>query len=96
MSTSQQDDSFGRHFLEDIVTWVAENMDPEDVFDGATLEAWARGEEYTSEADFGAAAEIWAKENGWIEEDSVTVEHLGTDELDAWAEANGWTKDGEA
>jgi len=45
-TTTIQDDNFrdaviSRSLLEDAIAWIAENMEPEDVFSEKALEAWA-------------------------------------------------------
>ncbi len=47
MSTIQQDRNFissviSNTLLEDSIEWIKENMNPEDVFSDAQLEAWAK------------------------------------------------------
>ena len=47
MSTAQQDRNFissviSNTLLEDSIEWIKENMNPEDVFSDAQLEAWAK------------------------------------------------------
>jgi hypothetical protein len=41
MTTKLEDDRFGGEFLEEIIEWVASNLNPEDVFDHDALEEWA-------------------------------------------------------
>lgn len=48
MSTTAQDRAFrdsiiSETVLEEAVQWIADNMDPEDVFPDGALRAWARG-----------------------------------------------------
>ena len=49
MSTSSQDNAFGRAMLEAIVDWIAENMDPADVFTDKKLADWAESNGYEKE-----------------------------------------------
>jgi hypothetical protein len=39
--TTQDEDRFGRGFLSDIVDWVRDNLDPDQVFTYAQLKSWA-------------------------------------------------------
>ena len=41
MSTNKQDQAFGNHFLGEIITWIADNMQPADVFSDGDLKSWA-------------------------------------------------------
>ena len=38
---------FGGIFLDTVVGWVADNLDPEDVFSESQLEEWAEDNGYT-------------------------------------------------
>ena len=40
---------FGDEFLDDIITFLANNYDPDDIFDDDVLEEWARDNGYVSE-----------------------------------------------
>lgn len=41
--------SFGEQFLDEIVYWISENLEPEDVFDNNELEAWAEDNGWAKE-----------------------------------------------
>jgi hypothetical protein len=52
VSTTTQDHTFGAAFLEEILNWIAENLDPEEVFGVEPLREWTAtnfepGEVYT-------------------------------------------------
>lgn len=42
MTTQQQDQAFGREFTDTVVQWVADNLNPEEVFTEKVLEQWAK------------------------------------------------------
>lgn len=51
MTTANQDNEFiaaliSRDLLEEAISWIAKNLNPEDVFDRRTLEAWANDNGY--------------------------------------------------
>jgi len=56
MLYQKEKQNFGQAFLDDIVEWVAQNLEPDEIYTGAhkmTLESWARE---------------WAEENSYVEE----------------------------
>jgi len=59
--------AFGYYFLDDITTWIGQNLNPDDVFSDADLENWARvwakeQDEWIPDPD------QWALENGYTKE----------------------------
>lgn len=75
MSSSSQDNTFGAAFLEDIVVWIAENMEPADVFDDGPLRTWAAENDFIHADDVepyhckDRDLESWARDNDYIKED---------------------------
>ena len=66
MSTATQDQKFGSAFLEEILNWIAENLDPEEVFGVEPLREWTAtnlepGEVYTLKT-----LSDWAESNGYV------------------------------
>ena len=53
MSTIEQDKRFGGIFLDNIVEWVGDNFDPEEVFSEEQLELWAKEQGYEHQIDPG-------------------------------------------
>lgn len=51
MSTLEQDKRFGREFLDQIIDWIAANLEPDDVFSLETLLDWANYNGLVSEDD---------------------------------------------
>ena len=51
MTTARQDDAFGRDFLEGVVVWITENMEPDEVFTEEALGGWALNNGYIKEED---------------------------------------------
>lgn len=45
-TTFHNQKEFGADFLEQICEWIADNMDPEDVFPAGRLEEWARDNDF--------------------------------------------------
>jgi len=43
---------FGGEFLDEILKWIANAFDPEDVFDEDDLKDWAEGYGYTLEDEY--------------------------------------------
>jgi hypothetical protein len=60
---------FGRDFLQDILTWVADHMAIDEVFDKETITAWVTNnctpDEIFDEIELGA----WALRNGYQQEE---------------------------
>ena len=50
MSSSSQDQKFGSKFLDDIVDWISDAMEPGDVFSESRLEGWAEANGYVKES----------------------------------------------
>ena len=75
MSTANQDSAFGGVFLESIIEWIAENVDPEDVFEDRQLRDWAENNNFVSAGDVDVHhcqeidLETWAEDNGYVKED---------------------------
>lgn len=63
-----QSRDFGIYFLDDIVSWVQDNLDVDDVFEMDTIKTWA--ESYYPEDIFSETElEDWAKRNGFTREE---------------------------
>jgi hypothetical protein len=41
MATQQMQHAFGREMLDQLLDWIVENMEPDEVFDDQTLRQWA-------------------------------------------------------
>jgi len=69
MSTVAQENDFGRDFLPNIVQWIGQNLDPEDVFDADTLKE-ALGRNF-SPGEIFSEDELsnWAYDHGMVEEE---------------------------
>lgn len=48
ITTTAEDNAFGREFFEQILEYVSDNFQPEDVFDVDVLEQWAKDNGYAS------------------------------------------------
>jgi hypothetical protein len=48
ITTTAEDNAFGCEFLEQVLEYVSDNFEPEDVFDVAILEQWAKDNGYAS------------------------------------------------
>lgn len=56
-----QENEFGRNFLDSILEWIEKNMNPEDVFSEDSLRDWGKDqEEWIPDPD------QWAVENGYV------------------------------
>ena len=56
MTSGKQDDEFigaiiNPRLLEEAISWIASNMEPEDVFPQSELESWAEQYGYSMEED---------------------------------------------
>ena len=51
MTTIAQDHAFGYEFFEKVVEWIADHLEPEDVFDEKALCAWAEFNGYVPKQD---------------------------------------------
>lgn len=79
MSTSAQDKSFNSDMegqvevtlassaLENAMSWIGANMNPDDVFDEKTLKNWAKNFDAEDVCDR-SALEYWAEQNGYTKE----------------------------
>jgi len=47
--TAYEDKKFGAEFLDQIVEWISDNLEPEDVFSAEQLQEWARDNGYVAE-----------------------------------------------
>ena len=66
--TSQEDSEFGREFLKNIIEYIGELFEPEDVFDEKKLRSWLKGHasDYTPEEFFDdRTLEVWARAHDW-------------------------------
>jgi len=52
MTTNRQEMEFGGEFLDEILKWIANAFDPEDVFDEDDLKDWAENYGYILEEDY--------------------------------------------
>ena len=51
MATQQQERRFGSEFVDQVIQWVGENCDIEDVFKTLELEQWAKDNGFVKVAD---------------------------------------------
>ena len=51
MVVQKQSHAFGWNFFDQIVEWIGDNLEPEDVFDEKALSAWAEFNGYVPEQD---------------------------------------------
>lgn len=58
--------AFGREILAEVLTWIQDNLEPEQVFDEGELVSWADRSDLQPEDLFSAdELAIWAEGNGW-------------------------------
>jgi len=71
MTTGLQVDKFGRDFLDEIVDWIANNLEPAEVFSADSLRDWADSHDFIHANDVEPAnckerdLEAWARDEGY-------------------------------
>ena len=47
--TRASENTFGQEFLDDILSWISDWFDPDEIFDDAALKGWAEENGWTEE-----------------------------------------------
>ncbi len=61
MTTERKQKELAYYLFRDVIDWISENLDPDDVFTKEQLDEWANNNDWIDDP------EAWADMNGYIQ-----------------------------